>query len=74
MGGRFTGLLVAARLRIDHRAASVLFHRLAERLRAAGKPPKVVIVGAMRQLLTFLNAMLRERLGWSQLEIVQNLH
>ncbi len=45
----------------------------AARLRAAGKPGKVVIVAAMRKLLTILNAMLRERIEWSQLKIVQNL-
>jgi len=45
----------------------------AERLKATGKPPKVVIVAAMRKLLTILNAMVRDRLEWSQLRIVQNL-
>ena len=44
----------------------------AERLKAAGKPNKVVIVAAMRKLLTILNAMVRDRLEWSQLKIVQN--
>jgi transposase len=36
----------------------------ADRLRAAGKPPKVVIVACMRKLLTILNAMLRDRRPW----------
>lgn len=45
----------------------------AERLRAKGKPPKVVIVAAMRKLLTILNAMIRDQLEWSQLKIVRNL-
>jgi transposase len=44
----------------------------AQRLKAAGKPPKVVIVAAMRKLLVLLNAMMRERLDWSQLKVVQN--
>ena len=36
----------------------------ANRLRAAGKPPKVVLVACMRKLLTILNAMLRDRRPW----------
>jgi transposase len=45
----------------------------ADRLKAAGKPPKVVIVAAMRKLIVLLNAMLRDRLEWNQLKVVQNL-
>jgi transposase len=37
-----------------------------ERLRAAGKLPKVALVACMRKLLTILNAMLRLRTPWSQ--------
>jgi transposase len=36
----------------------------ADRLRAAGKPPKVVIVACMRKLLIILNAILRDRRPW----------
>jgi transposase len=36
----------------------------ADRLRAAGKPPKVVIVACMRKLLVILNAILRDRRPW----------
>jgi transposase len=36
-----------------------------ERLAAAGKPPKVVIVACMRKLLTVLNAMVRSGQPWS---------
>jgi transposase len=35
-----------------------------DRLAAAGKPPKVVIVACMRKLLTVLNAMLRAQTAW----------
>jgi len=35
-----------------------------DRLRAAGKPPMVVLVACMRKLLTILNAMLRDRRPW----------
>ena len=40
--------------------------RFAERLRAAGKPFKVVLVAAMRKLLTILNAMLKENRPWQE--------
>lgn len=45
----------------------------AQRLKAAGKKNKVVIVACMRKLLTILNAMLRDQLEWSQLKLVQNV-
>jgi transposase len=44
----------------------------AQRLRAAGKASKVVIVACMRKLTTILNAMLRDELQWSQLNLVKN--
>lgn len=37
----------------------------ADRLKAAGKAPKVVIVACMRKLLTIMNAMLKENLPWN---------
>ncbi|MCR6644579.1 MAG: IS110 family transposase [Terricaulis sp.] len=36
-----------------------------QRLRAAGKAPKVAIVAAMRKLLTILNAMLKTKTVWN---------
>ena len=44
----------------------------AERLDAAGKAAKVVIVACMRKFLTLLNAMLRENKTWDQLDVVKN--
>jgi len=41
-----------------------VIRRFAERLRGAGKPFKVMIVAAMRKLLTILNIMLRENRPW----------
>lgn len=35
-----------------------------QRLRAAGKPPKVALVACMRKLLTILNAMMRQQRQW----------
>ncbi|MGH8336002.1 MAG: IS110 family transposase [Gammaproteobacteria bacterium] len=43
----------------------------AERLEAAGKLPKVVIVACMRKLLTMLNAMVRDRITWQELNVVK---
>lgn len=45
----------------------------AQRLLDAGKPFKLVVVAAMRKLLTLLNAMLRDNLDWSQLNAVKAL-
>jgi transposase len=35
-----------------------------QRLRAAGKPPLVALVAAMRKLLTILNAMVKQHQSW----------
>jgi transposase len=44
----------------------------ARRLQTAGKRPKVVIVACMRKLATILNAMVRDDLDWSQLQLVHH--
>ena len=44
----------------------------AQRLAKAGKLPKVIIVAAMRKLVCFINAMVRDGLRWEQLDIVKN--
>lgn len=41
-----------------------VIRRFAERLRAAGKLFKVIVVAAMRKLLTILNVMLKENKPW----------
>lgn len=41
-----------------------VIRRFAERLRNAGKPFKVMLVAAMRKLLTILNVMLKENRPW----------
>ena len=41
-----------------------MIREFAERLEAAGKPFKVVMVACMRKLLTILNAMLRTNTRW----------
>jgi len=50
-----------------------VIQRFAQRLKAKGKPAKVVLVACTRKLLTILNAMLRESLSWHQLQIVKPL-
>ena len=64
-GALYMGALTAMR-------CNQVLKRFADRLRAAGKPFKVVIVACMRKLLAVLNAMLRENLMWSDLRIVKN--
>jgi len=46
----------------------------AQRLQKAGKLPKVIIVAAMRKLVCFINAMIRDGLRWDQLNIVKKLN
>lgn len=46
----------------------------ASRLKKAGKLPKVIIVAAMRKLVCFINAMVRDGLRWDQLDIVKKLN
>ena len=52
---------------------NAVIRTFAGRLRAAGKLKKVVITACMRKLSTLLNAMLRDRLTWDQLDVVKNL-
>ncbi len=42
-----------------------VIHTFAERLKAAGKPAKVVIVACMRKLLSIMNAMLKSNAPWN---------
>jgi transposase len=37
----------------------------AERLKTAGKEPKVIIVAVMRKMIVTLNAMIRDNVGWA---------
>jgi transposase len=51
---------------------NLVLKAFADRLTAAGKPFKVVIVAVMRKLVALLNAMIRENLTWNQLTVVKN--
>ena len=55
-------LYMATLSAVRHNPVLRVFHH---RLRAAGKPNKLVLVACMRKLLTILNAMLKHRSPWS---------
>ena len=57
-----TALYMAAMVAGCHNATLKLFR---DRLRSAGKKPKVAIVAIMRKMITTLNAMLRDQCQWS---------
>jgi transposase len=50
-----------------------IIRAFAERLQKEGKAKKVQIVACMRKLLALLNAMIRDRLTWDQLNVVKAL-
>jgi transposase len=49
-----------------------ILRTFAERLSKAGKSAKVIIVACMRKLLGLVNAMVRDNLMWSELNVVKN--
>jgi transposase len=63
-GGRASvrrALYMAAIVAAHHNPVLAGFY---QRLRAAGKPPKVALVAVMRRLVTILNAMLKQQAPW----------
>ena len=48
--------------------------QFAQRLSEKGKPAKVVIVACMRKLIALLNAMVRDNLKWSELNVVKQFN
>jgi transposase len=69
-GGRATvraTLYMAALVASRRNAVMRIFYK---RLRAAGKAPKVALVACMRKLLTIINAMIKHKTRWSEI----NLH
>jgi len=64
-GGRAfarSALYMSALVGVRYNAVLKVFY---QRLRAAGKPPKVALVACMRKLLTIINSMIRHRQPWS---------
>lgn len=54
-------LYMAALVAVRH---NPVLHAFYQRLRHAGKPPKLALTAAMRKLLTILNSMLRDHQPW----------
>jgi len=50
-----------------------LLKDFAKRLQDKGKRQKVILVAAMRKLLSLINVMVRDRLTWDQLNVVKKL-
>ena len=68
-GGRATVracLYMAALVASRHNPTIRAFYN---RLRTAGKCPKVALVACMRKLLTILNAMIKHRTAWAELKL-----
>lgn len=64
-GGRAqvrTALYMSTLVAVRHNPVLAAFY---QRLRAAGKAPKVALTACMRKLLTILNAMLKHRTRWA---------
>jgi transposase len=46
---------------------NVMIRAFYQRLRNAGKAPKVALVACMRKLLTIINAMIKHKTRWSEI-------
>jgi transposase len=64
-GGRFDVRCVLYMATLSARTYNPAIRAHYERLRAAGKVPKVALVACMRKLLTMLNAMVRTNTPWT---------
>lgn len=72
-GGRATVRSVLYMAALAAMRFNPVIKTFALRLAGAGKVKKVVIVACMRKLVILLNAMLRDNLKWSELELVKKL-
>lgn len=64
-GGRAEVRAVLYMAAVSAIRCNVAIKAFAERLKKAGKPPKVVIVACMRKLLTIMNSMLKNIAPWN---------
>jgi transposase len=71
-GGRAAVRSVLYMAAVNAMRFNPVIRTFAERLAKAGKRGKVVITACMRKLLGILNAMVRDRLTWSQLKLANN--
>jgi transposase len=65
-GGRVTVRCTLYMMAFNASRCNPALRRFAERLRAAGKAYKVVMVAVMRKLLTILNVLIRENRPWRE--------
>jgi transposase len=72
-GGRATTRTVTYMATLSALRCNPIIKTFAHRLKANGKRGKVILVAAMRKLLTLINAMVRDRLNWDQLTVVKKL-
>jgi transposase len=63
-GGRADPRAVLYMAALSAKRRNPVIQAFAERLKAAGKPPKGVIVACMRKLLTIMNAILKNHSPW----------
>jgi transposase len=71
-GGRATVRSALYMAALTAMRCNPLIKAFAQRLKAAGKKNKIILVACMRKLATLLNAMIRENLLWDQLNVVKN--
>ncbi len=64
-GGRAEVRAVLYMATLSAMRCNEIIKAFAERLKQAGKPPKVVIVACMRKLLTIMNAMIKNNTPWT---------
>lgn len=64
-GGRADVRAVLYMATVSAMRCNAVIKAFAERLKQAGKPPKVVIVACMRKLLTIMNSMLKNNTPWN---------
>jgi len=72
-GGRTEPRCVTYMATLAAMRCNPIIRAFAQRLRGKGKKAKVVIVACMRKLIILINAMIRDRLPWSELNLVKNL-
>jgi len=63
-GGRAEVRVVLYMAAVSAMRCNEAIKAFADRLKQAGKPPKVVIIACMRKLLTIMNAMLKNNAPW----------
>jgi transposase len=71
-GGRGSVRCALYMAALNAKRCNPVIHAFAERLKRAGKRPKVVLTACMRKLLVILNTMLRNQTEWNTTVIPQN--